>query len=453
MPAASRSRCRPSRCSKSASACRRPKRASRRSARAAPTCSQLYGITGLPTNTYFSGGTTQQNITGWTAWGRQSSNPQFQNPTATDIRANYSWILSRHTLKTGYEYQAINTAVDDVHPKYGNDTYGGQFSRPAGAAADPATYNLADFLMGARSGYELVSPFVFQLRQRMHFGYLQDDWRVTPSLTLNLGVRYEFATPQWEENNFLTNFDPATRTLLQATDGSIYDRALVNADRNNWSPRLGAAYSLNDKTVLRAAYGTSYVHFNRLGGENLLSFNGPHVVTATITQQPSQGLCTGEPGADHLLPSDAGGLSDGDDRAGQLQSAQRPRQLHPVRLEHRQHPELARHGAARARRRLHGRRRLRRQQEPGPDDPGGLQSGAAERRRREHDAAGAPADSGLSVHPGGVRRRQGRLSRAAGEGREALFARAVSAQLVHLVARARQRVRATSKRPTATTAA
>ncbi len=167
-------------------------------------------------------------MTGWTSWGRQSSNPQFQNPTATDIRANYSWIVSRHTLKTGYEYQAINTAVDDVHPKYGNDNYGGQFSRPAGAAADPATYNLADFLMGARSGYELVSPFVFQLRQRMHFGYLQDDWRVTPSLTLNLGVRYEFATPQWEDNNYLTNFDPATRTLLQATDGSIYDRALVN---------------------------------------------------------------------------------------------------------------------------------------------------------------------------------------------------------------------------------
>jgi hypothetical protein len=127
----------------------------------------------------------------------------------------------------------------------------------------------------------------------MHFGYLQDDWRVTPSLTLNMGVRYEVATPQWEEDNFLTNFDPATRTLLQATDGSVYDRALVNVDRNNWSPRLGAAYSLNDKTVLRAAYGTSYVHFNRLGGENLLSFNGPHVVTATITQQPSQGVCSG----------------------------------------------------------------------------------------------------------------------------------------------------------------
>lgn len=256
-----------------------------------PSMLEAYGITGLPNDAVFTGGLTTQNVSGWTSWGRQSSNPQFQDPLAVDARLNYSWILGRHTLKTGYEYQAINTAVDDVHPKYGSDGYSGQFSRPAGAAADAATYNLADFLMGARSSYELVNPFVFHLRQRMHFGYLQDDWRVSPSLTLNLGVRYEYATPQWEADNFLTNFDPATRTLIQAHDGSIADRALVNPDRNNWAPRVGMAYSLSDRMVLRAAYGTSYIHFNRLGGENLLSFNGPHVVPVTIAQQPSQGIC------------------------------------------------------------------------------------------------------------------------------------------------------------------
>jgi hypothetical protein len=257
-----------------------------------PNMLDAYGITGLPTDAVFSGGLTQQTVTGWREWGRQNSNPQYQNPLAVNARLNYSWILGKHTLKTGYEYQAINTEVDDVNPKYGLDTYSGQFSRPSGAAADPATYNLADFLMGARSSYELVNPFVFHLRQRLHFGYLQDDWRLSPSLTFNLGVRYEYGTPQWERDNNLTNFDPATGTLLQASDGSIADRALVNPDRNNVAPRLGVAYSLNDKTVLRSAYGMSYIHFNRLGGENLLSFNGPHVVPIAIAQQPSQGLCT-----------------------------------------------------------------------------------------------------------------------------------------------------------------
>ena len=77
----------------------------------------------------------------------------------------------------------------------------------------------------------------------------------------------------------------------QASDGSIYDRALVNPDRNNIAPRVGVAYSVTPKTVIRSAYGMSYIHFNRLGGENLLSFNGPHVVPISITQQPSQGFC------------------------------------------------------------------------------------------------------------------------------------------------------------------
>jgi hypothetical protein len=253
---------------------------------------EAYGISGLPTDTVFAGGLTQQSVSGWTAWGRQSSNPQFQDPLVWDARLNYSWIRGRHTLKSGYEYQRINTDVDDVHPKYGADTYGGQFSRPAGAAADAATYNLADFLFGARSQYELVNPFVFHLRQRMHFAYVQDDWRVAPNLTVNLGLRYEFGTPQWERDNFLTNFNPSTNTLIQAQDGSIADRALVTPDKNNFAPRVGVAYSLTPKTVLRSAYGTSYIHFNRLGGENLLSFNGPHVVPIAISQQPSQGRCS-----------------------------------------------------------------------------------------------------------------------------------------------------------------
>ena len=257
-----------------------------------PTMQDLYGIPGLPTDPRFAGGLTEQGVSGWTTWGRQNSNPQFQDPSVFNPRINFSWVKGRQSFKTGYEYQAINTEIDDFNPKYGRDTYSGQFSRPAGAAADPATYNLADFLIGARNAYSLVNPFIANLRQRMHFAYLQDDVKVNRRLTLNLGLRYEFATPQWERDNFLTSFDPATNSLVPAKDGSIADRALVNPDKNNVAPRLGLAYAVTDKTIFRAGYGTSYIHFNRMGGENLLSFNGPHVVAINITQQPSQGLCS-----------------------------------------------------------------------------------------------------------------------------------------------------------------
>ena len=256
-----------------------------------PTMLELYGIPGLPTDPRFAGGLTEQGVTGWTAWGRQNSNPQFQDPSVFNPRINFSWVKGRQSFKTGYEYQAINTEIDDFNPKYGRDTYSGQFSRPVGAAADPATYNLADFMFGARNGYSLVNPFIANLRQRMHFTYLQDDFKVNRRLTLNLGLRYEFATPQWERDNFLTSFDPATNSLVPAKDGSIADRALVNPDKNNVAPRLGLAYTVAEKTIFRAGYGTSYIHFNRMGGENLLSFNGPHVVAINITQQLTQGLC------------------------------------------------------------------------------------------------------------------------------------------------------------------
>jgi hypothetical protein len=256
-----------------------------------PFMSQEYGITGLPESPIIGGGLTTQSVAGFTTMGRQSSNPQFQDPFTVNPKVNYSKILGKHTLKSGYEYQAINTDIFDFNPQYGQDNYGGQFSRPAGVATNNL-FNLPDFLVGARSAYSLNNQVVLNYRQRMHFAYLQDDWKFNSKLTLNLGVRYEFATPQWEQQNRIGNFDPAANRLIQASSGSLYNRALVNPDRNNWAPRIGFAYQANSKTVVRSGYGISYVHFNRLGGENLLGYNGPAVLNVTINQQPSQGFCT-----------------------------------------------------------------------------------------------------------------------------------------------------------------
>ena len=260
---------------------------------------ELYGIPGLPTDASVAGGLNTQNISGYTGLGRQNSNPQHQDPFVTNHRVTYSRIAKRHSLKMGYEYQAINTDIEDFHPKYGQDSYAGQFSRQAlGTAVLPtglsaaSAYNLADFLFGARSQYQLTNTTVLRYRQRMHFGFLQDDWKLSPKLTLNLGTRYEFATPQWEADGRLANFDPVAKKLIQAkASGSLYDRALVNPDLNNWAPRLGIAYALTSKTAIRAGYGVSYIHFNRLGGENILGYNPPVVNTAQVDQLVTQGLC------------------------------------------------------------------------------------------------------------------------------------------------------------------
>ncbi len=242
-----------------------------------------YGIPGIPRDDRIGGGLNSQQVSGFNRWGRQTSNPQFQWPDVYNPRVNFSTIKSAHSLKFGYEYQAINTQINDLSPVYGLSRYSGKFSGPKPGSGSNL-YNLADFFVGAQSMLEMSRFEVLEYRQRMHFFYIQDDWKVTPKFTLNLGVRYEFATPQWDADNRLGNFDPSTGELILAKDGSLRDRSTIEPDYNNWAPRIGFAYSVTPKTVLRGGYGVSYVHFNRLGGENILGFTGPFYFRVTNNQ-------------------------------------------------------------------------------------------------------------------------------------------------------------------------
>jgi hypothetical protein len=244
---------------------------------------EAYGITGLPNDSRISGGLPTELITGYSDLGRQATNPQWQYPTVWNPKINYTWLAGRHSLKAGYEYQWVNVEVMDVNPLYGRDTYNGQFTRPSGAASNNV-FNLADFMLGLRAQYALSNPLVAQMRRDMHFTYLQDDLRVNDRLTLNLGARYEYATPMWETSNSLSNYDPSSRTMVLAKDGSLSSRSLVNADRNNIGPRVGLAYTPRPHTVVRGGWGIGYVHNQRTGAADLLSINGPQVINAVISQ-------------------------------------------------------------------------------------------------------------------------------------------------------------------------
>ena len=127
-------------------------------------------------------------------------------------KLNYTRRLGRHSLKAGLEWQHVQTEVQDVNPLYGRDEYAGRFTRPTGSTSTDNQYNLADFMFGLRSRYALSNILIANVRQNLYFGYLQDDFRLNSKLTLNLGVRYEYGTPQWDADNVLTNFDPASRS-------------------------------------------------------------------------------------------------------------------------------------------------------------------------------------------------------------------------------------------------
>ena len=155
-----------------------------------------------------AGGLPTQLITGFSDLGRQATNPQWQYPTVYNPKVNYTWLAGRHSLKSGYEFQHIQTEVQDVNPLYGRDEYAGEFSRPSVSRRPTTSTTWPTSCLGARSRYALSNILIANLRQNMHFLYLQDDWRVNDSLTVNLGLRYEYATPWVEKDNILSNFDP-----------------------------------------------------------------------------------------------------------------------------------------------------------------------------------------------------------------------------------------------------
>ncbi len=251
------------------------------------------GEPNVPSDPSYANGLNTVTVTGFTQFGRTNSLPTVIDPFVIDPKANYSLLKGHHSFKFGYEYLHVSSVVSNFKPVFGADTYSGKFSEGTAKAVgtDPSyaeAWNLADFIFGARAKYELSAHHVVEYNQRMHFLYGQDDWRAMKKLTVNIGLRYELATPPFETHNQLANFDPesspTTGTLVVAKSGSIFNRALIHRNDLNFAPRLGLAYSLDSKTVVRAAYGISYQQFIRAAVVNELAQNAPYNVDNLITQ-------------------------------------------------------------------------------------------------------------------------------------------------------------------------
>lgn len=131
-----------------------------------------------------------------------------------------------------------------------------------------ATTGLADFLLGQVKTGSYEQPMPPTGRRNYNLGvFFQDDWRVTPKLTINAGLRWEYESPLVIANNVYSRFDPATGALLVA--GQNASRSLnITQPKADFSPRVGLAFSPNQKTVIRAAFGTFYgTIFQNLGGQ------------------------------------------------------------------------------------------------------------------------------------------------------------------------------------------
>ncbi len=229
-------------------------------------------------------GTPTVNVSGFAAIGAQpgvvGNSPLTKSSAVWDISDNVSKSFGRHLLKFGTDLQAIKPSTFSALNGRGSFGFTGVFSQ------DPQNRSktgspVADLLLGDANS--LTTGTVAQAVERGRYGgwYVQDQWTVTPSLTLNLGVRYELFFPYTETQNRMANFildpsDPLYGHLVLAGDPSK-PRSLVSLDENNWAPRVGFAWRVPKlkNTVIRSSYGIFYAQDQGNGVTSRMTNNPP----------------------------------------------------------------------------------------------------------------------------------------------------------------------------------
>ena len=171
------------------------------------------------------------------------------------LQNNTTFIAGRHSLKFGWEM--IRTLYSDKATSLPSGQY-----NFAGGTSLPFAQNtgndFAAFMMGAVTSATFTKQLaIFMPRQWNQELYFQDDWKIRPNLTLNLGVRWTYFSPyktKWEQQS---QFDPTAIDPVSGRMGAITHPkgAIGNRDLNNFQPRLGLAYSFRPKWVFRASFG------------------------------------------------------------------------------------------------------------------------------------------------------------------------------------------------------
>jgi hypothetical protein len=254
------------------------------------------------------------SISGFTSLGAGNFQPVWSNGQNRQVKNDTSWIKGKHTLKFGFESQWIQTNNVNARMLGGSFSFSGRYTRNSlnNSGGSP----VADFLLGYVDGSTYSTNTRVEARATLLTGYVQDDWKLTPQFTLNLGARYEYLRPFQDKYNKLANVDldtdPSNPQLVLASQ--VGKSKFVNSDPNNLAPRIGFAYQiLQGKLVLRSGYGIYYpfARFSPFGDSSSILVNPPYNVAVSTSSDgitPASLLKNGIP-ADQLALQHAQSVS------------------------------------------------------------------------------------------------------------------------------------------------
>src|SRR5258705_9445198 len=210
--------------------------------------------------------------------GFSASLPWIRSETNIDFANTWTKILGNHTVKFGVDLRRIRDALlqEQTFSPRGLYTFNdGQTALNTGAGASKTSFsnNFASFLFDVpgQAGRDLATFFP-NYRAWQFFSFVQDKWLVTPKLTADIGLRWEFYPPATPvQQGGFSNYDPTNNTLRVSGYSDIPDDLGITTHYKYFAPRLGLAYRLKDSTVIRAGFGISFTPFP----DNSYAYNFP----------------------------------------------------------------------------------------------------------------------------------------------------------------------------------
>ena len=232
----------------------------------------------------FTTGLPSIGVTGYPALGDVSATPAIIATTNWQFSDNFELIRGNHSMRFGMDMIRRGDNVFQVIPARGSFSFTTIYTnnpvQPANTGLGPAELLLGkpqsitlNYMTGARG-----------LRRTDWAWYFQDDWKLAPKLTMNLGLRYELEQdyPNYEVNRRFSQFDLETGQTVPVGQGEFPYRSGIKNDLNNLAPRVGLAYRLSDKTVIRAGYGIFYSLETFAFFGQSLGAQPPYIINTTV---------------------------------------------------------------------------------------------------------------------------------------------------------------------------
>jgi len=269
------------------------------------------GLTGLP-NSFAASAFPETTFAGNNApigWKGSTARVYNEAQNTADFQENLLWTRGRHNLTFGFQWQTlqdneqINTGFQAAFGFSNNET--AQFVN--GALSGTTGLSWASYMLGMVDSSSALQASVAETggRYKTYAWYAQDDFKVSSRLSLNLGLRWNIWGPFSEVANRMSFFNPTLANpvaggipgaLQFAGSGPDSCNCATPVERHNINPgpRIGLAYRLDDKTVIRAGYSIFYAHAGGVGGRtqgrqglSQVGYNGSNALSSTVTGQPA----------------------------------------------------------------------------------------------------------------------------------------------------------------------